>query len=79
MKGSVKDVAFYNNLTAANGAVVHSGDNKTGEGEGDDESIKINVDALPVDIKVIMFVVTAYSGGTFEHLESAKAHVRDLP
>ena len=64
-------MAFYNNLTASNGAVIHSGDNKTGEGDGDDESIKINVDALPVDIKVIMFVVTAYSGGTFEHLETA--------
>jgi tellurium resistance protein TerZ len=47
------------------GAVTHSGDNRTGDGDGDDEWVRINVDKLPSEVSVIMFVVNAYSGGSF--------------
>ena len=65
-------------MTACNGAIKHSGDEKTGAKEGDDEVIKIDLDALPVHVKVIMFVVNAYSGGNLKHVETARAQLRDL-
>lgn len=76
--GNVVDAAFYNQLSACDGSVTHSGDNKTGEGEGDDEVIKIDLDTLPIIVETIIFVVTAYSGGTFAHVESANATLRDI-
>lgn len=77
--GQIKDACYYNKLSAANGAVLHSGDNKSGEGHGDDEHIKIELDHLPEDIKIIVFVVTAYNkGGSFHNVKTAKAQLRDL-
>lgn len=60
-----------------NGAVKHSGDNKTGEGAGDDEMIKLDLDAMDPAVKVICFVVSAQNG-TFEHVESARWELRDI-
>lgn len=37
------DFIFYNNLTSSDGSVTHTGDNRTGEGDGDDESLKIKL------------------------------------
>ncbi|CCB79911.1 tellurium resistance protein TerD [Helicobacter bizzozeronii CIII-1] len=44
-----KNFVFYNNLTSKDGSVVHTGDNRTGEGEGDDESIKIDLAKVSSD------------------------------
>ncbi|MBL0721409.1 MAG: TerD family protein [Sulfurovum sp.] len=49
---------FYNNTTSPDGAVVHQGDNKTGEGEGDDEAIEINLSKISPEIDKIIFTVT---------------------
>ncbi|RRZ39599.1 TerD family protein, partial [Klebsiella pneumoniae] len=51
---------FYNNTTSPDGAVQHQGDNRTGEGDGDDESLKIKLDAEPADVDKIIFVVTIH-------------------
>lgn len=51
---------FYNNLKSADGAVVHQGDNRTGEGEGDDEEIHIDLSCVHSDILQMMFVVTIH-------------------
>lgn len=56
------DFCFYNNLTAAGGAVAHQGDNRTGEGEGDDEQIKITLSRLPADVDKVAIVVTIHEG-----------------
>ncbi|MDE6666920.1 MAG: TerD family protein [Clostridia bacterium] len=55
-----KDLVFYNNLRHYTGTVVHQGDNLTGAGEGDDEQIFVNLDALPQIYDRIVFVVTIY-------------------
>ncbi len=49
---------FYNNATSPDGAVVHKGDNKTGEGEGDDEVVEIDLDKISPQVEKIIFTVT---------------------
>jgi tellurium resistance protein TerD len=51
---------FFNNLTSPDGAIQHTGDNLTGEGEGDDEQIKVNVATTPQEIDKIVFPVSIY-------------------
>ncbi|MDE6833625.1 MAG: TerD family protein [Ruminococcus sp.] len=54
------DFIFYGNLKHSSGAVEHMGDNLTGEGEGDDEQIKINLSMIPSNIEKVAFTVTIY-------------------
>ena len=54
------DFIFYNNIKSADGSVEHTGDNLTGAGEGDDESIKINLAGVPADIQKISVAVTIH-------------------
>ena len=51
---------FFNNLTSPDGSVEHTGDNLTGEGEGDDELIKVNVAGLPADVDKVAFIVSIH-------------------
>ncbi|MFB7499096.1 TerD family protein [Streptomyces sp. NPDC056161] len=51
---------FYNNLKSPEGSVEHTGDNLTGEGEGDDESIKVDLATVPVEIERIVFPVSIH-------------------
>ena len=55
---------FYNNLSSPEGCVVHTGDNLTGEGEGDDESLKVDMSKLPQGCESIVFVVTIHDAAT---------------
>jgi tellurium resistance protein TerD len=57
---SSADFIFYNNLSSPDGSVAHTGDNLTGEGEGDDESIKIDLTAIPADVSKISIAVTIH-------------------
>jgi tellurium resistance protein TerD len=54
------DFIFYNNREGAGGAVVHTGDNRTGDGDGDDEQVKINITAVPANIQRIAFTITIH-------------------
>ena len=51
---------FFNNLKSPDGSVEHTGDNLTGEGEGDDEQIKVNLAGVPGDVEKIVFPVSIY-------------------
>ncbi|MFE0765602.1 TerD family protein [Streptomyces smyrnaeus] len=51
---------FYNNLKSPDGSVEHTGDNLTGEGEGDDEAIKVNLAAVPAEVTKIVFPVSIH-------------------
>ncbi|MCZ7862374.1 TerD family protein [Agrobacterium salinitolerans] len=54
------DFVFYGNKTGDEGAVQHAGDNRTGEGEGDDESVKIDLSKVSADVKRLIFAVTIH-------------------
>ncbi|MCG3463207.1 TerD family protein [Xenorhabdus bovienii] len=51
---------FFNNKVSPCGSVSHQGDNRTGEGAGDDEQIKIDLAKVPADVKKVVFAVTIY-------------------
>lgn len=53
-------LVFYNNKTSPDGAVVHSGDNRTGEGEGDDETVTVELGKLDPKADELSFVVTIH-------------------
>ncbi len=61
--GKVKsdaDFIFYNNLQDKSGSITHLGDNLTGEGEGDDEQVKIELSKVPAEVERISFTVTIH-------------------
>ena len=51
---------FYNNLTSPDGSVHHTGDNLTGDGEGDDEVLEVDLEAVPAEIERIVFPVSIH-------------------
>jgi tellurium resistance protein TerD len=59
---SDSDFIFYNNKNGANDSVIHQGDNRTGEGEGDDEQVLVTLSKLPGDIDKVAVVVTIHDG-----------------
>ncbi len=58
------DFVFYGNKEHASGSVIHTGDNLTGEGEGDDEQLKVDLSKVPAEITKIDFTVTIYDADT---------------
>jgi tellurium resistance protein TerD len=54
------DFVFFNNLTSPDGSVEHTGDNLTGDGDGDDETIKVDLSTVPTGVSKIVFPVSIY-------------------
>jgi tellurium resistance protein TerD len=76
-----KSFIFYNNLKSTCGSVEHTGDNLTGEGDGDDEAIKINLSAIPAAVHKIVISVTIHDaegrGQNFGQVSNAFVRVID--
>ncbi len=53
---------FFNNLKSSDGSVQHLGDNLTGEGEGDDEQVNVDLQAVPAEVDKVVFAVSIYEG-----------------
>ncbi|MEE1801352.1 TerD family protein [Streptomyces sp. NPDC101062] len=70
---------FYNNLKSPDGSVEHTGDNLTGEGDGDDETVKVDLSAVPADISKIVFPVSIHDaesrGQSFGQVRNAYIRV----
>ena len=59
-----KEFVFYGNLEHQSGSVKHMGDNLTGEGDGDDEQILVDLEQIPANVSRIAFTVTIYDAET---------------
>ncbi|MGW7353068.1 TerD family protein [Streptomyces sp. Z26] len=59
-----QNFVFFNNLKSPDGSVEHTGDNLTGEGEGDDEVVKVNLAGVPADVDKVVFPVSVYEAET---------------
>jgi tellurium resistance protein TerD len=69
---------FYNNLRSEDGSVVHEGDNRTGAGDGDDETININLAAVSPSVVQIMVVITIHNkheGFNFGNVLNSSARI----
>jgi tellurium resistance protein TerZ len=69
------DLAFYNHLSTRDGSVVHQGDNKTGRGEGDDETIIVDLGRVHGPVDTIVFLVSSYQGHTLEWVSRAYCRI----
>jgi len=73
----VLEIVYFGNLRSADGSLQHTGDNLTGKGEGDDESILVDLPRVPPAVAHIVFVVNSFSGQNFTQIENATARVVD--
>lgn len=54
------DFIFYKQTTSTCGSVQHTGDNRTGEGDGDDEKVNVDLSKIPAEVQKVVFTVTIY-------------------
>lgn len=71
------DQVWFQQLTSRDGAVQHTGDNLTGEGEGDDESIRVHLDGISPAVAAIVFTVNSFTGQDFSQIENAFCRLID--
>ncbi|MCQ9162476.1 MULTISPECIES: TerD family protein [unclassified Arthrobacter] len=75
--GTALDTVFFNQLQSKDGSTRHTGDNLTGEGEGDDEQILVDLPAVSPAVAQIVFVISSYSRQTFDRIENAFCRLVD--
>lgn len=76
-KGTMTDQVWFRQLKSKDGSIVHSGDNRTGAGDGDDEQIVVDLTRLPSAVTVLLFTVNSFTGDTFERIENAYCRIVD--
>lgn len=69
--GNLLDTVWFRQLQSRDGTVRHSGDNRTGDGDGDDETISVQLDRLPAQVQTVIFSVNNYTGQDFSKVENA--------
>lgn len=69
------DLVWFRQLQSKDGSIRHSGDNRTGEGDGDDESILVDLAALPAAVVHLVFTVNSFTGANFERIQNAYCRI----
>ncbi|MCW2904292.1 MAG: stress protein [Streptosporangiaceae bacterium] len=77
LDGSLVDAVWFSQLQSTDGSVLHTGDNLTGAGEGDDESIKVELPAVPASVTQLVFTVNSFTGQDFSQIENAFCRLVD--
>jgi tellurium resistance protein TerZ len=70
-QGQLVDNVWFVQLKSKDGSIVHSGDNRTGAGDGDDETISVDLSRVPAIVKSLIFTVSSFRGQTFDKVENA--------
>jgi tellurium resistance protein TerZ len=73
----VVDTIYFGKLNGANGSIVHSGDNLTGDGDGDDEVINVDLSKVPSNIESLVFTINSFRGQTFNEVANCFARLVD--
>ncbi|MFT4127631.1 MAG: TerD family protein [Gordonia sp. (in: high G+C Gram-positive bacteria)] len=76
-RGQLAGVVYYGQLRSDDNSILHSGDNLTGAGEGDDEVISVDLPAVHPAIDNLVFTVTSYQGQTFQEIANAFCRLVD--
>lgn len=69
------DLVWFRQLQSRDGSIKHSGDNRTGEGDGDDETINVDLQRLPATVKSLVFTVNSFTGQNFEKIANAYCRI----
>ncbi|MFC8596846.1 TerD family protein [Isoptericola sp. NPDC057191] len=75
--GKVGEIVYFGQLRSKDGSIVHTGDNLTGAGDGDDESIMVDLTRIAPWVEHVVFTVNSYSGETFTDIDNASVRVVD--
>ena len=75
--GTLVDQVWFGQLTSKDGSIQHTGDNLTGDGEGDDESIRVDLSRVPASVTTLVFTVNSFTGQDFSQIENAFCRVVD--
>lgn len=76
--GNLIDQVWFRQLKSKDGSIQHTGDNLTGAGEGDDESILVDLEKLSRDAETLVFVVNSFTGQDFSKIQNATCRLVDL-
>jgi tellurium resistance protein TerZ len=71
------DQVWFRQLKSRDGSIVHSGDNLTGAGDGDDEMINVDLSRLPPAVTALVFTVNSFRGDSFDRIENAYCRLVD--
>jgi tellurium resistance protein TerZ len=73
--GRPVDVVWFRQLKSKDGSIVHTGDNRTGAGDGDDEQIVVDLTQVPATVKSLVFTVNSFTGQNFAQVENAYCRI----
>lgn len=73
--GQPADVVWFRQLQSKDGSITHTGDNRTGAGDGDDEQIIVDLTRVPANIKSLVFVVNSFTGQNFSQIANAYCRI----
>jgi tellurium resistance protein TerZ len=71
------DSVWFRQLQSNDGSITHTGDNRTGAGDGDDEQIVVDLSRIPSNVKNLIFVVNSFTGQNFSQIENAFCRIVD--
>lgn len=71
------DTVWFRQLKSKDGSIKHTGDNLTGDGDGDDEKIIVDLDKVPANVKSLVFTVNSFRGQTFAEVKNAFCRIVD--
>lgn len=71
------DQVWFRQLQSKDGSIKHTGDNRTGDGDGDDEQIMVNLSTVPANVTSLIFIVNSFTGQTFDQIENAFCRLVD--
>lgn len=69
------DAVWFRQLASKDGSIKHSGDNRTGAGDGDDEQITVELARVPANVKSLVFTVSSFTGQSFAQIENAYCRI----
>ncbi|GAA5232485.1 TerD family protein [Massilia kyonggiensis] len=71
------DVVWFRQLKSRDGSVTHTGDNRTGAGDGDDEQIVVDLRTVPANVRSLVFTVNSFTGQNFSTVQNAFCRLFD--
>lgn len=75
--GQTHDTIWYANLKSRDGSIWHNGDDTTGEAEGLDEAITLNMHAIPDEVETIFFVISSFEGEQFSNCSQCEVQIQN--